>query len=202
MGSGGGTPDGEADCRDCVRGASQCLPRASGPGNLGPRNGKRPAVKGFISYTHTDYPLCREFESHLALSRDHGGAEFWADKRITAGEHWSVAIEHAIDQSEIFLLLVSAKFLGSAYVMDVELPRIMARAARCDGLVVPVILRRCSWRFKFGGYQAVPIVSGRFRPICNWRPRNDGFDMAHEQVLAAIQSRTARLVGQPGSGTP
>jgi hypothetical protein len=159
-------------------------------------------VKGFISYTHTDYRLCREFEAHLALSRDHGGAEFWADKRITAGEHWSAAIEHAIDQAEIFLLLVSAKFLGGAYVMDIELPRIMARAARCDGLVVPVILRRGSWRFKFGEYQAVPTVSGRFRPICNWRPRNDGFDMAHEQVLAAIQSRTARLAGHPGSSTP
>jgi hypothetical protein len=150
-------------------------------------------VKGFISYTHTDYTLCRAFESHLVLSKDHGGADFWADKRIQAGEQWSPAIEQAIDQAEIFLLLVSAKFFGSAYIMDIELPRILARVAQCNGLVVPVILRRCSWRFKFGGYQAVPTVGGHFRPICNWRLRNDGFDAAHEQVLAAILARTVRL---------
>jgi hypothetical protein len=149
-------------------------------------------VKGFISYTHSDYRLCQELESHLALSKDHGGADFWADKRVQAGEQWSSAIEQAIGQAEIFLLLVSAKFFGSAYIMDIELPRIVARAAQCEGLVVPVILRRCMWKFKFGGYQAVPTIGGHFRPICNWRSRNDGFDAAHEQVLAAIQAHTAR----------
>jgi hypothetical protein len=71
-------------------------------------------VKGFISYTHTDYRLCGELRSHLALSKDHGGADFWADERVQAGARWNVAIEQAIDQAEIFLLLVSAKFFASA----------------------------------------------------------------------------------------
>jgi hypothetical protein len=95
-------------------------------------------VKGFISYTHADHRLCEEIESHLALSKDHGGADFWADKTIRAGEQWSLEIERAIDQAEIFLLLVSAKFLGSVYIRDVELPRILARVAQCDGIIVPV----------------------------------------------------------------
>ena len=159
-------------------------------------------MKGFISYTHTDYRLCQEFQSHLALSKDHGGADFWADKRIQAGEQWSAAIEAAIDQAEIFLLLVSAKFFGSAYIMDIELPRILARAAQCEGLVVPVILRKCFWRFKFGGYQVVPTFGGHFRPICNWRSHNDGFDAAHEQVFAAIEARTAHLAARLAGGTP
>ncbi len=152
-------------------------------------------VKGFISYTRTDYRLCKELESHLALSKDHGGADFWVDNRLLAGEQWSAAIEAAIDAAEIFLLLVSAKFFGSSYIMSVELPRILDRAAQCEGLVVPLILRQCLWEFKLGGYQAVPTVHGNFKPICNWRPRNDGFDAAHEQVLAAIQARTRRLAG-------
>jgi hypothetical protein len=149
-------------------------------------------VKGFISYTHTDHSLCGRFQAHLALSKDHGGADFWADKRINAGEQWSAAIGTAIDQAEIFLLLVSAKFFGSAYIRDVELPRILARAAQCDGLIVPVILRPCRWEFKLGGYQAVPSVDGKLKPITEWRPHDKGCHEAHTQVLNAIVARTAR----------
>jgi hypothetical protein len=153
-------------------------------------------VKGFISYTHTDYDLCKKFGDHLALSKDHGGADFWVDNRISPGEHWTTEIAQAIDAAEIFLLLVSAKFFGSAYINDVEWPHIQGRAARCDRLVVPIILRRCSWKFKLGGYQAVPTVAGRVKPICDWRPHNNGYDAAHEQVLAAIRARTLRLTGR------
>jgi hypothetical protein len=139
--------------------------------------------------------LCREFESHLALSKDHGGAEFWADKRVQAGERWSAAIEQAIDQAEIFLLLASAKFFGSAYIWNEEWPRILARAARCDGLIVPVILRPCRWEFKLGAYQAVPDIDGKLKPISEWRPHGNGCHAAHDQVLAAMLARTARLAG-------
>jgi hypothetical protein len=86
--------------------------------------------------------------------------------------------------------------------MDVELPRILARAAQCDGLVIPVILRRCMWKFKLGGYQAVPAAGGHFRPICNWRLRDDGFNAAHEQVFAAIEARTVRLAARLAGGSP
>lgn len=171
-----------------------CLPRSRRRGNLGPRNGKRPTVKGFISYTHSDYKLFLEFEPHLARSVSHGGADFWADKRIHAGEKWGPAIEQAIDQAEIFLLLVSAKFFHSAYIFGTELPRIKARAAQCDGLIMPVILRRCTWEFELGGYQAVPTFHGSFEPICGMRrSHNDGFDAAYRQILGAIQERSARL---------
>ena len=110
-------------------GVSRCLPLIPETSNLEPTTGAYPAVKGFISYTHTDHKLCGELQSHLALGKDHGGADFWADKRITAGAQWSTAIEQAIDEAEIFLLLVTAKFFGSAYIMNIELPRILARAA-------------------------------------------------------------------------
>jgi hypothetical protein len=185
------------DCPECAGGVSECLPPQCG-GNVTPRNGKRLVVKGFISYTHTDYKLFQRFEAHLALSKDHGGADFWADKRILAGEHWSPAIERAIDQSEIFLLLISAKFFGSAYIWNEELPRIMARSALCGGLIVPVILRPCRWEFKLGGYQAVPTVDGNLKPISEWRPHDKGCHAAHDQVLAAVLARTARMTG----GTP
>jgi hypothetical protein len=152
-------------------------------------------VKGFISYTHTDHRLSVELQSHLALSKDHGGADFWADKRIQAGEQWSAVIEQAIDEAEIFLLLVNAKFFGSAYIWNEELPRILVRAAQCDGLVVPVILRPCRWELKLGGYKGVPATDGKLKPISEWRPHGNGCHAAHDQVLTAIVARTARLAG-------
>src|ERR1700689_5169106 len=130
------------------------------------------AVKGFISYTRSDYRLCKMLESHLALSKDNGGADFWADDRLLAGDQWSVEIEQAIGHAEIFLLLVSAKFFQSTYIWQQELPLILARVAKCDGLIVPVILRPCRWEFKLGGYEAVPAIDGKLRAISEWRPHD------------------------------
>ena len=151
-------------------------------------------MKGFISYTHADHKLFQEFKPHLAHSARQGGAEFWADERINAGEQWNSEIEQAVDQAEIFLLLVSAKFFQSLYIFGTELPRIKVRAAACGGLVVPVILKRCTWEFELGAYQAVPTFDGNFEPICGTRrSHNDGFHGAYRQILAATLARTARL---------
>ena len=160
-------------------------------------------MKGFISYTHSDHALFRKLEPHLALGKDHGGADFWADNRLSAGEHWSPAIETAIDAAEIFLLLVSAKFFASAYIWHVELPRIVVKAAQCDGLIVPVILRGCRWEFNLGMYQAVPTIAGHIRPIADLYPHDRRCDLAARQVHDAIVARTARLAGTtPAVKTP
>src|SRR5207248_2867343 len=71
-----------------------------------------------------------------------GEVEIWADYQIGPGRRWSNEIESSLRRSEIALLLVSADFLASDYIMEVELPRLVERRVR----LVCVPVGDCPWR--------------------------------------------------------
>jgi hypothetical protein len=41
--------------------------------------------------------------------------------------------------------LISADFLANSYIWDVEMPRALERHELGEAVVVPVVLRHCSW---------------------------------------------------------
>lgn len=145
-------------------------------------------MNGFISYSHQDYLVFNEFKIHLKAVERECGLHFWADERIAAGYDWTAEIANAIAAAEVCLLLVSAEFIASDYIYAKEIPAIERR--RIDGaLVIPVVLRKCSWEMLAGVLQAVPTVYGKVKPIQDWRPHNDGFNQARSQIVKAIQIR-------------
>ena len=145
-------------------------------------------MKGFISYAHEDHRLFGELRTHLKATERECGIQFWADYRITAGYDWTAAIADAIAAADVCLMLVSAQYIGSDYIYEKEIPAIQARRAN-GALVVPVVLRHCSWAMLAGVLQAVPTIDGRVRPIMNWSRHNDGFDRARDQITTAIGTR-------------
>jgi hypothetical protein len=145
-------------------------------------------MNGFISYAHEDYRVFSEFKIHLKAVERECGVRFWADERIAAGYDWTAEIAKAIAAADVCLLLVSAEFIASDYIYDTEIPAVQRR--RGDGaLVIPVVLRECSWGMLAGVLQAVPTADGHVKPIHNWRPHNDGFNRARSEIAKAIQVR-------------
>jgi hypothetical protein len=111
----------------------------------------------FISYAHEDEDLRKELEKQLAILRRQGLIETWHDRRIGAGAEWAGAIDRELEAADIVLLLVSADFLASDYIYDVELKRAMERHEAGTAKVIPVILRPCIWhRGDFAKLQALP----------------------------------------------
>ncbi|MQT85808.1 TIR domain-containing protein [Pseudomonas sp. FSL R10-2964] len=102
-------------------------------------------AKVFFSYSHDDEALRNQLEKHLASLKHEGLVDSWHDRRLVAGEMVDNAIDAQIDAADIVLLLVSASFLSSHYCYSVEMQRALARHARKDCRVVPVILRACDW---------------------------------------------------------
>ena len=111
----------------------------------------------FISYAREDEDLREKLEKQLAILRRQGLIETWHDRRIGAGSEWAGAIDRELEAADIILLLVSADFLASDYIYDIELKRAMERHEAGTATVIPVILRPCLWqRGDFAKLQALP----------------------------------------------
>jgi hypothetical protein len=98
-------------------------------------------VKLFVSYARANKMLAANL---LTRFRQQVGASkryrymFWRDGHILVGEEWHQAIQRALDDCRLGLLLVSPAFLGSQYIAEHELPRFVGAGGKP---VVPVMLQ-------------------------------------------------------------
>jgi hypothetical protein len=146
-------------------------------------------MKGFISYAHNDYVAFEEMMTHLRAVELAFTIDFWADKRIKPGNHWSTKIADAIEAAQVHILLCSPAFIGADYIYFHELPAINNKYAKGD-LVLPVIIDRCAWSWIVGVLQAAPVDRrGRLLPVYEWRPRGHGFNAAREQIERSIAAQ-------------
>jgi TIR domain len=91
----------------------------------------------FISYSHSDEAWLDTLLTHLAPF----DMEVWTDRDMRPGELWHQQIQHRLDRVQVAVLLVSPAYLGSPYIKDHELPKMLTRAME-GGLVIfwiPVI---------------------------------------------------------------
>jgi hypothetical protein len=56
--------------------------------------------------------------------------QLWADTDIRIGDEWHPEIIRAIERSSVALLLISADFLASDFIMKQELPVLISRRVR------------------------------------------------------------------------
>lgn len=102
--------------------------------------------KVFISYSREDEAWKDQLLKHLKVSLDSDVLEVWDDTRIPVGSQWERELHEAIDHSRLAILLISADFLSSQYVRDVEVPTLLARSQAEDLALLPVLVRPCAWK--------------------------------------------------------
>ena len=163
-----------------------------------------PPKRCFLSYSHKDHEGFEQLRAQLAPVAQAFSFAIWHDKRIQAGDYWNHRIQTEIDQAEIFVLLTSADFFNSGYIIAHELPAIRQRHRAAGVLVLPVIYRDCYWGAMFGNYiQAVPMTpDGSLRPVQKWRPINDGFAASAKAIAAAIEDWFGVTPTSPWAPTP
>jgi hypothetical protein len=88
----------------------------------------------FISYSHRDRKWLDKLQTVLEPLVRSEGIDIWDDTRIQPGSDWRPQIAQAIAQARVAILLVSANFLASDFIVDEELPLIWE--ARKDGLTI------------------------------------------------------------------
>jgi serine protease AprX len=124
------------------------------------------ALKLMFCYSHEDGASMQELEVFLAPLKREGLIQVWHDRKIPPGGEWNREIEATLDAADIIVLLVTAKFIASEYIWEVELQRAMQRHNTHKACVIPVIVRHCLWKTTLlGKLQALP--SGT-KPVKSW----------------------------------
>ncbi|NQE54393.1 hypothetical protein C5S29_12445 [ANME-1 cluster archaeon GoMg3.2] len=142
----------------------------------------------FISYSHKDEAWKDRLVPHLGVLHQEGILDLWDDRRIGAGGNWYQKIEEAIARASVAVLLVSADFLTSKFILSKEIPALLERRDK-EGLhIYPVIIKPCAWK------HVKWLTRMNLRPK-DGRPILGGSEFQVETDLAAIADEIADIIG-------
>ena len=110
------------------------------------KRGPRARSLVFVSYSHRDEKWMQRLQVHLAPLEREGRIVRWDDTQIRPGGKWRTEIDAALDRAQIAILLVSADFLASQFIIENELPPLLKGANTQGVIILPVIVSAC--RFK------------------------------------------------------
>ncbi|MBI5934016.1 MAG: toll/interleukin-1 receptor domain-containing protein [Chloroflexi bacterium] len=100
----------------------------------------------FISYSHKDEEWKDRVVTHLRVLEMEGMLDVWDDRRIEGGDDWKPEIEKAINNASIAILMISANFLTSKFILGEEAPKLLKRRAKEGLRVIPLIVKPCAWQ--------------------------------------------------------
>ena len=97
----------------------------------------------FVSYSHKDEEYFTRLLVHLRPFERNGLIDAWSDTKIKAGQDWQQEIDAALKRATAAILLISADFLASDFIVNNELPPLLFRAQTEGVKIIPVILKPC-----------------------------------------------------------
>ncbi|MCI0691685.1 TIR domain-containing protein [candidate division KSB1 bacterium] len=151
--------------------------------------------KIFISYSHQDEAWKDRLVAHLGVLQEQGLLEIWDDRRIAAGDDWLPQIEQALNSASIGILLITANFLNSKFILGQEVPRLLERRQKDGVRVIPVIIKPCAWQ------HVTWLKPIQARPK-DGRPLSGGTDHQIDADLAALANEIAGLLKRATATAP
>ena len=141
----------------------------------------------FISYSHKDEEWKDRLHGQLGVLVEQKLIDTWDDRRIDVGDDWKPEIEQALQRANAAVLMISANFLTSKFILGNEVPRLLKRRDEEGLSVIPVIVKPCAW-------QTVPwLAKLQCLPI-DGRVLSAGDDNQIEHDLADLALEINRLL--------
>lgn len=142
----------------------------------------------FISYSHADRGWLERLQKHLKpLQRE--GIEVWADTRLKAGEQWRDEIREALSNTRVAILLISADFLASDFIVTNELPPLLTAAEEDGATILPVIISACGY-VRMESLSRFQAVNDPAKPLVDMRRGNR--EKVLDQVARAVEDALKR----------
>ncbi len=147
----------------------------------------KPALRVFISFSHRDEEFKDELVTMLAGLQWQGIIDAWQDRRIEEGDEWYQAIQEAMNECDLAILLVSQNFIASRFIQDQELPRLLQRRQEQGLRVLPIIVRPCKWQSEpaLSALQALPQDG---KPVVTFSKDNGDRDQVWTDIATAIEN--------------
>jgi len=130
----------------------------------------------FVSYAREDAHYKEELLKHLHALIIRGDVAIWDDNKLKAGDRWEQRIYDALDNSNIFIALLSSDYLASDFC-NIE----YQRAFMHDKIIVPIIIRPCAAHLlDISSLQFLPKDA---KPVSTFADR----DEAYMQVVTELK---------------
>lgn len=100
------------------------------------------AIQLFVSFAPPDIRWKDDFEKHLDVLRRTGQV---STRNTPAGEAVEQWLDRVLSSTDVAVLLVTADWLASAAIQEVEFPRLLKRRDNKTLLIVPIIVSSCAW---------------------------------------------------------
>lgn len=97
----------------------------------------------FVSYSHKDNRWLERLQVHLKPLENLGALERWDDTLIEPGDRWREEIRRALELTRVAVLIISADFLASDFIMRDELPPMLTAAEKEGATILPLIASSC-----------------------------------------------------------
>lgn len=144
-----------------LREASIEAVRSNGAGaeTTGIAGSRRPVFKGFFSYSHSDAEVdpriveafSTELEKRVDAKLVNARFELWRDnEKLRAGDYWDESIETAITSANIFIILLTPKWISSDYChKELKIFEKPQAAHKSGGYVIPIYARDIEGQAKY-----------------------------------------------------
>ncbi|MFK7903613.1 MAG: COR domain-containing protein, partial [Chitinophagales bacterium] len=140
--------------------------------------------KVFISYHEEDQVFADRLKGDLEIFERIGDIEVWYDRILLGGDHKENVTNQHLAEDDIILLLVSAAYIRSKVIWDLQLPKAIERHHAQTAKVIPIVLKPCIWEGRytpFGKLQALP--KGKNKTI----QTSDDEDSAWMEVMLELK---------------
>lgn len=141
--------------------------------------------KVFISYSHFDKEYLTEIQRHFKPFLNK--IDYWDDTKILPGQIWKNEIENALKNTKVAILLISTDFLGSDFVMNHELPKLLESAEKDGTVILSLIIKPCLFE-EFADLNKYQAMNPPNRPFS--RMTEDERD----EILVNLVRQTKRIL--------
>jgi tetratricopeptide (TPR) repeat protein len=147
--------------------------------------------KVFISYSHMDEAWMQRVVKHFEVLEKQDMLCAWDDTKIHGGDDWLEEIEDALDCVSVAILLISADFLTSDFILEKEVPYLLERRQKEGLRVIPLIVKPCAWK-QIGWLKQIQA-----RPK-DGKPLSGGAEHQINTDLADLVAEVLQLVNRAG----
>src|SRR5437588_8749947 len=130
-------------------------------------------VEVYYSYapTERDEELRQELEHHLKILEHAGQIAGWHRAEIRAGSVHAQERTAHLEKAQLILLLISPDFLASSEAYGIEMKYALARQARGETHVIPILLRPVL--YEGAPFAHLEILPSNGKPITSWTHRDE-----------------------------
>ena len=144
----------------------------------------------FIIYAREDKEIKQGILSYLSPFVKPYNLVIWHDAHIEPGQEWKHSIDSRLNETDLFLLLVSIDFMNSHFIHQVEFKYAVERHRENKSIIIPVITRECPWNFvdfEFDEYKfnlsELQVLPEDGKPIADWKTP----DQAYNNIATGIR---------------